>query len=57
MNIRYKDKPEVSLIVPDFIISLYSSSCNYHILDLMLAPWLFLSIFFGIPKAGWDGKE
>ena len=43
---RYGDSQcyEASLIVPDFTISVYSSSCNYLFFGLILAPFLSPSL-------------
>ena len=37
---------EASLIVPDFVISVYSSSCNFLFFCLFIAPWLSHSIYW-----------
>ena len=42
---------EVSIIVADFIISVYGSSCNSYFIGF------FLLLFDSIPKAGWVAKE
>ena len=49
--------PEASVIVPDFTISMYCSSC---IISLSASLRLFafsFYIFIGIPKAGWDERK
>ena len=50
-------KSEASLIVPDFTIYVYGSSCNYLFALLILSPFLSLSIYIGLPKAGRDAKK
>ena len=46
--------PDQSLIVSDFTISVYSSSCNCLFLGFILAPLLSFILFIGISKAGRD---
>ena len=36
----------MSLIVPDFDTSVYSSSCNFLFFGLFIAHWLSLSIYW-----------
>ena len=43
--------PEASLMVPDFTISVNSSSRNYLLVCLILAPFLSLSIYWPPRKA------
>ena len=45
--LRFLFISEASLLVPDFTISVYGSSCNYYryIFSLLLAPLLSLSIY------------
>ena len=48
--------PEASLIVPDFTISVFGSSCKYLFFCLIFASF-FLLLFNFIPKARWDAKK
>ena len=43
---------EASLLVPDFTIPVYGSSCHSLFFGLIIAVQ-----FFGIPKEGWDAKK
>ena len=42
--------PEASLVIPDFTISVYGSSCTYLFFGLILTPLLFLSIYLHPPR-------
>ena len=59
INIDYLTKKNtfytLRLIVPDFTIPVYSSSCNFLIISLSLLS--FLLLFICIPKAGLDTKK
>ena len=51
------DSPEASLLVPDFTISVYGSSCNYDFFIMSLTALISLSMYsICIPNAGWDAK-
>ena len=54
--LQYSSQAMQSIIVADFTISVYGSSCNYHLFSFFLAL-CFIFLFDGIPKAGWDAKE
>ena len=45
-----------SLIVPDFTISLYGSSCKYVLFSLILATFLSFSLYWH-PKIGMGSQE
>ena len=63
-NLEYIIIPESSLIVPDFTISKYGSSCNSFFFGLILSSFLSLPLL-GIPsclgdvrkKTQWSGNE
>ena len=58
--LRFLFISEASLLVPDFTISVYGSSCNYYryIFSLLLAPLLSLSIYLHTQgAAGWGAKK
>ena len=45
------------ILVPDFIISVYGSSCNYDFFIMSLTALISLSMYsICIPNAGWDAK-
>ena len=55
-----KFKPEESLVVPDFTISVHGSSCKYIFFGLILALSLSLSMYLlespgkdGMPRNRW----
>ena len=45
------------MIVPDFTISKYGSSCNHLFFGLFLSSFLVLSLFLGIPFCLEDAHE
>ena len=49
--------PETSLIVPDFTISVSSSSCKYLLFCLLLGPLLAHAYFLAFPSCLWDASK
>ena len=47
----------LEILVPDFTISVYGSSCNYDFFIMSLTALISLSMYsICIPKEGWDAK-
>ena len=53
----FKVSAGLSLIVPDFTISVYGSSCNSLYLGLIIVPLGFLFQFIGIPQGRTECQE